>query len=162
MSNHTLVAGLLRAEVRFVVIGGVAAILHGSARNTNDLDVCYDPADANVEKLSALLLRWHAYLRGVEPGLPWAPDVRAIRTSPVLTLITDEGILDLMDQVQGIGDWRAVLASSEEARWEDLRFRIVSLDALIAAKRATGRVKDRDALIELEALQAIRRKRGLD
>ncbi len=162
MSNYTLVAGLLDAEVRFVVIGGVAAILHGSARNTNDLDVCYDPADDNVERLSALLLGWHAYLRGVEPGLPWAPDVRALRTSPVLTLITDEGILDLMDQVQGIGGWQAVMAASVDARWDELHFRVVSLDALIAAKRATGRIKDREALIELEALDEERRRRGLD
>ena len=66
-----------------------------------------------------------------------------------------------MDRVAGIGEYDKVLASSVPVSWEDLHFRIITLDALIAAKRATGRRKDREALLELEALREERRKRGL-
>jgi hypothetical protein len=152
-----MVRGLVRADVRFSVIGGVAAILHGSVRNTDDLDVCYDPANDNIEHLVSVLRSWDAYLRGVEPGLPWVLDVRALKVSPVLTLRGTEGWIDIMDRVQGVGDWDAVYAASVDATWDTLRFRILSLDALIAAKRATGRVKDRDPLLELEVLRELRR-----
>ena len=56
---------LTARSIRFVVIGGVAATIHGSARFTNDLDLCYDTAPDNVDRLVALLIEWHAYLRGV-------------------------------------------------------------------------------------------------
>jgi predicted nucleotidyltransferase len=157
-----LLAGLSRAGIRHVVVGGVAANALGSARVTFDLDVCYDPTDDNIERLARLLGEWRAYLRGVEPGLPWTPDARAIRTSPVLTLVTDEGDLDVMDRVAGVGEYPAVLAASEEVSMLGITTRVLTLDALIAAKRAAGRRKDREVLLELEALREIRQRRGLD
>ena len=84
-----------------------------------------------------------------------------LRNVPVMTLIGSEGWIDVMDRVAGIGEFERVLAGSIPASWEELNFRIISLDSLIAAKRATGRRKDREALLELEALREERRKRGL-
>lgn len=162
MNLQHLLEGLIRAGIRHVIVGGVAANALGSARVTFDVDVCYDPADDNIERLAGLLAGWHAYLRGVEPGLPWTPDARAIRTSPVLTLVTDEGDLDVMDRVAGVGEFAAVLAASEEATILGVTTRVLTLDALIAAKRAAGRRKDQEALLELEALREIRQRRGLD
>jgi predicted nucleotidyltransferase len=161
MNLRGLIAGLHASGIRHVVIGGVAANALGSARVTFDLDVCYDPADDNVQRLALLLGAWHAYLRGVEPGLPWTPDARAIRTSPVLTLVTDEGDLDLMDRVAGVGDYPAVLAASEVVSILGVPTNSLTLDALIASKRAAGRRKDREALLELEALRELRKRRGL-
>jgi len=162
MNLRGLLSGLNEAGVRHVVVGGVAANAHGSARITFDLDVCYDPARDNVERLAPLLSRWHAYLRGVEPGLPWTPDARAIITSPVLTLVTDEGDLDVMDRVAGVGEFPAVLNASVEVVVDSIPTRVLTLAALIAAKRAAGRRKDREALLELEALQVFRQRHGLD
>ena len=156
-----MIRGLTAHDVEFVVIGGVAANLLGSARITNDLDVCYNPTPENRERLVATLTTWGAYLRGVEPGLPFTLDAHTLRNAPVLTLIGTEGWVDVMDRVAGIGDYDKVLANSITASWEDLAFRIITLDALIAAKRATGRRKDQEALLELEALREERRRRGL-
>lgn len=157
-----IIAALVAAGVRFVVIGGVAATIHGSARLTNDIDICYDTALENMQALVRLLHGWHAYLREVEPGLPFVLDVRALRTTPVMTLTTDLGNIDILDGVLGIGSYADALAASEPARIDSIEFRALTLPALIAAKRATGRVKDREHLIELEALLAMRRAKGLD
>jgi hypothetical protein len=150
---------LVRAEVRFVVIGGVAAGLHGMERATFDLDICYDPAPQNRERLARVLASWNAYLRGVEPGLPFTMDARQLAVSPVLTLVTSTGDLDIMDRVAGVGDFDQVMRRSVEVEGGGVVFRILDLPGLVAAKRAAGRPKDRDQLPELEALLA-RRKRG--
>jgi predicted nucleotidyltransferase len=157
-----ILRALSDAGVRYVIIGGVAAAAHGSARITFDLDVCYEPTSDNRERLARALGELHAYLRGVEPGLPWAPDARSIQASPVLTLVTDGGAFDVMDRVAGVGEYPAVLAASREVTVFGLPTHVLSLGALISSKRAAGRKKDREVLLELEALQEIRRDRGLD
>ena len=152
--------GLVENRVSFVVIGGVAANLHGSARITNDLDICYDPTDENRQRLTGVLASWQAYLRGVEPGLPFTMDARMLRDTPVMTLIGTEGWIDVMDRVAGVGEFDKVLAASVTGEWDSLRFRIIGLDALIAAKRAAARKKDHEALLELQALREVRRKKA--
>ena len=142
--------------VRFAVVGGVAAAAHGSAHVTNDLDICYDTGRANVERLVALLAGWEAYPRGVERGLPFFMDERQMRTTPVMTLTTREGDIDVLDAVAGVGDFAKVLENSVEFEAFDVRFPVLDLPALIRAKRAAGRPKDVAQLPELEALAALR------
>jgi hypothetical protein len=153
-----IITALVKAKVRFVVVGGVAAGINGSARATFDLDICYDPAPDNVEKLARVLAGWHAYLRGVEPGLPFIMDAKSFRITPVMTLTTDLGPLDVMDRIAGVGDFDKVLANSFEVEQPGLTFRTLTLASLVDAKRATGRKKDRDQLPELEALLAQTRR----
>jgi predicted nucleotidyltransferase len=155
-----MVRGLVEADVRFIVIGGVAANAHGSARITDDLDVCYDPEDDNRRRLAATLAAWGACLRGVEPGLPFVMDDRTLRTTPVMTLITSQGSIDVMDRVLGVGEFPDVLRDSVEAEAAGVKFRVLALPALIRAKRATQRRKDVDQLPELEALLELSRERG--
>lgn len=151
---------LVRAEVRFVVVGGVAAGLQGMTRATVDLDICYDPAPENRARLAALLKSWNAYLRGADPGLPFTIHARQLEITPVLTLTTIQGDLDVMDRVAGGGEFADVWASSVKAQVGGVVFRILDLAGLVKAKRATGRPKDRDQLPELEALLEMRRARG--
>jgi hypothetical protein len=154
------IATLVSAEVRFVVIGGVAAGLHGAGRATFDLDICYDASEENREHLARVLTGWSANLRGVERGLPFTMDARQLLITPVMTLTTSTGDLDIMDRVAGVGEFDAVLAASIETRVGDVAFRILDLPALVAAKRASGRPKDREQLPELEALLALRKSAG--
>jgi hypothetical protein len=153
-----MVAGLTRAGVPFVVVGGVAATAHGSARVTDDLDVCYDTAMPSLEALAQLLASWRAYPRGIEADLPFIMDVQTLRMAPTLTLETSEGRLDLLDTVAGVGDYADCRAASETidvtVDGKRVRFRALTLDALIRAKRAAGRRKDLDHLVELEAIAA--------
>jgi hypothetical protein len=152
------IAGLLEADVKFVVIGGVAAGLHGAGRATFDLDICYDPSEENRQRLAGVLAAWGAYLRGVEPGLPFIMDARQLLITPIMTLTTSTGDLDVMDRVVGVGEFEAVQAQSVETRVGAVAFRILDLAALVAAKRASARRKDLEQLPALEALLAMRRK----
>jgi len=156
-----ILRGLHEARVDCVVVGGVAANVLGSPRITADVDVCYDPSPENRERLARLLHSWHAYLRGVETGLPFTMDARMLRDCPVMTLVTDLGDLDVMDRVAGVGEYPAVRAASAEHYLQGIHLRVLTLDALIAAKRAAGRRKDREAVLELEALREERRRRGM-
>lgn len=155
-----MIGDLAKAGVRFVVIGGLAARAHGSARITEDLDLCYDTELDNVERLAQRLAGWHAFLRGAEPGLPWVLDARALRTNPVLTLRTDHGDIDIMDRVAGVGAYPEALSNSVEVTVDDLRFQALDLPALLDSKRAAGRTRDLQQLPELEALLAMRNKAG--
>lgn len=158
--------GLVRARVRFVVIGGVAATAQGSARVTDDLDICYDTPPDNTDRLVRLLNSWHARLRVArEPDvrLPFQIDAQTFRDGPALTLDTDLGRLDLLPFVTGIGDYAACLAASERKTVGAVKLRVLGLDALIRAKRAAGRPRDLEHLVELEALRAMNtsRRRGV-
>lgn len=153
-----MLAGLTGRRVRFVVVGGVAAVAHGATRVTNDLDICYDATDPkNLIALASLLAKWQAYPRGVEAGLPFIMDDRTLRGAPVLTLTTLEGDIDVMDRIAGVGDYAAVRKRSEKIEALGVRFRVIDLPSLIKAKRAAGRPRDHEHLPELEALLALRK-----
>lgn len=151
---------LARAELRFIVIGGVAAQLHGSARVTKDLDILYDTAPDNLHRLSAVLLRWHAYLHGVEPGLPFTPDARTIQGLEVLTLDTDFGWFDVLQRVAVVGRYGDAIASADRVNLGTFAVDVLSLDALIKSKLATGRPRDKAEVLELKALQDVAGQHG--
>ena len=154
MSFASMLAGLAESHVRFVVVGGVAGALHGSERVTNDLDVVYDARDTDtVNALARLLAEWGAYPRGVDRGLPFIMDARTLRAAPTLTLTTREGDLDVLDRIDGVGDYARVATHSQRMDAFGVAFQVLDLPTLIRAKRATGRPKDKEALLELEVLR---------
>jgi hypothetical protein len=85
---------LAEGQVEFIVVGGVAARAHGSARLTNDLDVVYRRTPENIDRLASTLAPYSPYLRGAPAGLPFRFDVDAIRRGLNFTLTTSFGDLD--------------------------------------------------------------------
>jgi predicted nucleotidyltransferase len=157
MSFASMLRGLVDGGVRFVVVGGLAATAHGSRRVTDDVDICYDTHKGNVIRLATILSGWKAYPRGIEEGLPFFMDERQLHTTPLMTLATTEGFIDVLDAVKGVGSYEKCHARSKRVEAFEIHFRVLELDALIDAKRATGRPKDIDQLPELEALRVLRR-----
>ena len=78
------------AGVEFVVIGGIAAIAHGTPQITRDLDIVFATNEANLERLRSTLQDLKATLRGVTDDVPFVPDAPALRHVRVLTLDTEE------------------------------------------------------------------------
>lgn len=156
---EAILAALVTNGIRFVVIGGVAATVQGSVRFTNDIDLCYDVAPDNVERLIRLLTEWRAYLRGVEPGLPFILDARTFRTTPIMTLTTTMGAIDLLDDVPGVGAYADAVEVSDEVSVGSTVFRALTLEALIASRKAVRRKKDVEHLLELEAILELRKQR---
>jgi predicted nucleotidyltransferase len=145
------------AEVKFVLIGGLAAIAHGAETVTGDVDICYARDRDNLERLVQALAPVHPRLRGVPPDLPFRLDFPTLRAGLNFTLTTDLADLDLLGEVLGLGGYDAVYAASEEIEMSGFRYSVITLEGLIRAKRAAGRPKDLRALYELEALLALRR-----
>jgi hypothetical protein len=152
MQFERAVQALCDADAEFVVIGGLSAILHGSARTTLDLDVCYSRSTANLRCLVGALAPFHPRPQGFPAELPFIWDAAMLRNATVLTLQTDIGEIDLLAEVAGIGSWEEVKASSIIVEAFDRRISILELPSLIRAKRAAGREKDLAALPELEGL----------
>jgi hypothetical protein len=143
---------LAEGQVEFIVVGGVAARAHGSARLTNDLDVVYRRTPENIDRLASTLAPYSPYLRGAPAGLPFRFDVDTIRRGLNFTLTTGFGDLDVLGEVVGGGGYDALLPRSKPIAAFGLEVRCVELDCLIQIKRAAGRPKDFDAIAELEAL----------
>jgi predicted nucleotidyltransferase len=144
---------LSRANVSFVVIGGVAGIAHGAARVTFDLDIVYGRSKENVDRLVRALAPHHPYLRGAPPGLPFTLDVDTVLHGLNFTLTTDLGDLDLLGEVIGGGDYEKLATHSREIEAFGVKCRCVTLLKLIDLKRAAGRPKDFEAIAELELLR---------
>lgn len=147
-----LIRMLSEAGVEFIVIGGVAAIAHGSARGTFDLDVVYRRTPENIRRVSDALAKHSPYLRGAPLGLPFKFDPPTIQRGLNFTLSTDLGPLDLLGEVAGGGTYEDLLPYSVRAEVFGGSVWCLGLRKLIQTKRAAGRPKDNDAIAELERL----------
>ena len=144
---------LVDAEIEFVLVGGAAANLLGSARFTLDVDIAYSRRDENIAKIVRTFETIHPYLRGAPPGLPFQFDARTIRNGLNFTLITDLGPIDLLGEVPGGGTYEQLLPFSEVKNVYGLALRCVKLEKLIELKRAAGRPKDQELIAELEIIR---------
>ncbi len=159
---EALLSALRREEVSFVIIGGIAATLHGSARLTNDLDIVYERSVTNYERLTRALRPFNPYLRGAPSGLPFRFDAETIKRGLNFTLRTNSGDVDLLGELTGVGSFQAVLEQSLEVALFGTTFRFINLEALIRSKRAAGRPKDFEVIAELETIREERNHAGAD
>ncbi len=154
-----LIPLLVRHQVNFVIIGGVAAVVHGSARLTFDLDVVYARDEENILRLVQALKPHSPYLRGAPPGLPFVFDAETVQRGLNFTLTTDLGNLDLLGEVVGGGTYEDLLPHSEEIEMFGVTCLCLGLERLIHIKRAAGRPKDFEAIAELEAILEERQRK---
>lgn len=148
-----LLGRLVDGGVDFIVIGGFAAVAHGSAHPTADLDVLYAREPANLARLASSLQPVRPYLRGAPPGLPFELDADTLRRGMNFTLTTSLGDLDLLGEIPGVGTFEQAAANAVTVRVFGRGVHVLSLDDLIRAKRAAGRPKDLARLAELELLR---------
>jgi hypothetical protein len=142
-----------RHQVRWVLIGGLAAITHGAPIVTQDVDICHARDDENLERLAAALTEVHAELRGADPGLPFRPDAQTLRAGDAFTFTTDVGWLDILGTPSGTTGFDDLARTADEFDLFGQRVLVASVDDLIRMKRAAGRPKDLMAVEELGALR---------
>lgn len=154
---------LLRAladhQVDFIVVGGIAAATHGSAKVTYDLDIVYSREPQDIERLVQALAPLNPYLRDAPAGLPFSWDAKTIQSGLNFTLTTAAGALDLLGEVSGGGTFADLLPHTVSFGVFGIQYRCVTLEKLILLKRAAGRPRDLDAIAELEALLEERDRR---
>jgi predicted nucleotidyltransferase len=141
--------------IDFVVIGGIAAVLHGSPRVTQDLDLCYSTEKANLAALGRALVDMNARLYGVNEDVPFVPDERTLAHVELLTLQTDHGKLDLMTHPAGAPSYSRLRAHADSYDLGGILIRVAGITDLIAMKRAAGRAKDLADVEELEAIEQL-------
>lgn len=147
--------------VRYVVVGGLATLLHGYGRLTADVDLAVDLAPEEVSKVIRALVE-----NGFRPQVPVSPDAFAdpavrdtwfhekhMRAFSLVDSANPMRVVDLLLRPEV--PFEDLWAHSRETRVRETRVRIASLDDLIALKRQSGRPKD---LADIEQLEAIRRK----
>jgi len=150
---------LLRAfndqEVRYVIVGGLAMVLHGSTFPTFDLDLAISDDQANAEPIVRALAPLHPFppQYGSPKNFVW--DARSI-TGAVISLATDAGFVDLLRVHPGVDGFEKLWERAEARLVAGLLIRVACLDDLIKMKRAANRPKDLEHIKQLESLKSIR------
>lgn len=156
MNPLPLLRQFLAADARIALIGGLAAVLHGVPLVTNDIDLCYDTAADNRDRIVAVLAPLHPSLRvgGMTAeearSLPFFWDSRTLRDNPNVSLDTDAGPIDLAGIVPGIGTFADVLAVAQLIDVDGIAIPVLDLSGLILAAQAAGRPRN---LIEVTFLK---------
>jgi hypothetical protein len=150
-----MVRGLAEGGVRFVIGGGLALAMHGSAHVTLDLDVIVDTAPDNLVALERVVSAWAPVFRSV-PGEVPVPVADVLRSGvEVLTTTTTRGDIDLFVRMAGVGNFADATRGASQSILGGQAIAFLSITQLLAAKRAAGRPKDIAHIHELEAIRAL-------
>jgi predicted nucleotidyltransferase len=159
LNAEEILRRLSERGVDYVVIGGVAAALHGSARDTYDLDICFATDAGNLEALGDVLVGLGARLRGVDEDVPFVPDAATLRKVELLCLATTEGDFDVLGRPTGAPAYETLRRRANRYDIGGLSVLVAAIDDLIAMKQAAGRGKDIDDVETLETIKRLTRRR---
>ncbi len=152
---EAILRALERHEVAYVLIGGMAASLHGSPHVTTDVDITPARERENLERLAAALVELDARIRteGEPRGLAFDRSARLLERSEILNLVTRHGDLDLTFVPAGTRGYEDLRVDAVEIRIRGVRVTVAALADVIRSKEAAGREKDRLTLPTLRRLQ---------
>jgi len=152
-STLDILTRLNRHKVEFVVVGGLAGVVHGSALVTEDVDVCAPLSQQNLTRILAALADINPRFR-MSPHRPPLPgDAERLAGYKNLYLITDLGQIDILSEITGVGAYEEVSRHAIAVELAGVRVHVMDIHALIESKKALGRVKDLRAAAELEAIR---------
>jgi hypothetical protein len=151
--DQALLSRLQAQQVEFVIVGGFCATMHGVSLVTRDIDVCCSFTLANLRRIEAAVKDLHPFHRLVANKLPLELTDELCGRLKNLYLQTDLGRLDCLSEVKAIGGYEEALARSVLFKLSYGEFRILDVDALIAAKEAVGRERDLAAVKQLRGIK---------
>lgn len=146
---------LARHGVEFVLIGGLAGVLHGSPATTNDADICPHRAHDNLTRLAAALTELDAKIRthAVPEGLPFDRSAAFLDNVDLLNMTTAAGDLDISYRPAGTDGYLGLAPRAVTYDVAGYPIQVASLDDIIHSKRTANRPKDHATLYILEALR---------
>jgi hypothetical protein len=163
LQAEEIFACLDRHGVRYVLIGGLAAVLHGSPLPTVDADICPSVDPENLARLAAALAELDARIRTPDSpeGIPFPRDAAFLGNVALLNLVTKYGDLDLSFQPAGTGGFSDLQTRAIDVTIRSLTVPVAALEDVIRSKEAADRPKDHRTLPVLrELLEEIRRREG--
>lgn len=146
------------AGIDFVIVGGFAAVTHGSSYVTRDIDLCLVLSQENIERLRRALADLNPRHRMTPQRLSFLTYPPAGQPVQNLYLVTDAGVVDVLSSVLGVGDFARLKAKADVLAVEGRNYAVMALEDLIAAKEALGREKDLLTAKELRAIATKRRE----
>lgn len=155
LDPERLIGALTRHQVRFVLIGALAARLYGFPRLTADADITPSSETDNLEHLAAALRELHAkvYTEGIPEGLVFDCSAATLARATIWNLVTAAGRLDIAFTPSGTAGYDDLAKGAEKFEAFGMTFHVASLDDIIRSKEAANRPKDRDDVILLKALK---------
>ncbi len=144
---------LSEAGVDFVIVGGVAIRSHGGNYVTDDIDICYLRSNENLKKIADVLAPLKPWARGLDRNLPFVFDWTTLQHGTNFTFATEMGDVDFLGEVKGVGDYTQVMKVADTVDLDGFPTKVLSVSALITAKEAANREKDKPGLMVLYALQ---------
>lgn len=151
--DQALLSRLKDYEVEFVIIGGFCATMHGVSFVTRDLDICIRFTIDNLLRLEKAVKDLHPFHKLVANKLPLKLTDELCGRLKNLYLETDIGRLACLGDVKGVGNYDEVRRHSVPFKLSYGEFRILNIDALIAAKEAVGRDHDLATVKQLRAIK---------
>ena len=151
--DKALLSRLQAHHVDLVIIGGVCGLMHGVPLVTRDLDICCSFTTENLRRLESAVSDLHPFHRLAANKLPLELTEELCSRLKNLYLQTDLGTLDCLSEVAGVGGYEQALERSIAYQLSYGEFRILNIDALIAAKEAVGRERDRETVRYLRAIK---------
>lgn len=153
-----LLERLVRANVDFVIVGGFAGVVYGCTYVTQDIDICCVFSTDNLLLLQKALSGVHAVHRHTPKRKELELTRANCREYKNLYLDTNIGQLDCLSFIDGVGDYRKVKKGSRIIKVEDMRLRVLNLDALIDSKKAMNRPRDKEGVLQLEAIKKLKKQ----
>jgi hypothetical protein len=150
---------LAKHKVRYLIVGAEAVIYHGFARLTGDIDIYYEPSEANRARLFEALKE---FWEGRVPGIRSAADLGQAGT--ILQFGHPPNRIDLINKISGVGfpeAWRDRSTQVHMIDKKPLRIPYIGLAALIKNKEACGRPKDLEDLKYLKEKARVAKSRRL-
>jgi len=144
---------LTENDVEFIIVGGYASIIHGVSYVTKDLYICVTFSEENASRILKAVTPYHPLHRMHSKSLPLQETPRSLRSYRNLYLHTDLGDLDMRGEITGLGKFEDLVVSTIEVELYGKMCRVLDIDALIVSKKALGRPKDNQVLIQLEAIK---------
>lgn len=149
-----LLQRLADAEVKFVLIGGLAVNAWGVVRGTKDVDVVVAPEIENLKRLAEVAVAAGGHVQQGEAFLGSSVSIAsALASGEQVPIETDLGRLDVVQGLEGLPDYEELRGQASEAEVLGVQVLICSREHLTAMKRAAGRTRD---LADLEDLEAAR------
>ncbi len=145
---------LHRHGVRYVLIGGLAGVMHGATRPTYDIDISPEREAGNIERLAAALRELDVRIRteSAPEGLGFSFTARTLAESEILNLTCPYGDLDIIFVPSGTEGYEDLVRHAESYRVGDMTLQVASVRDLIRSKEASDRPKDQLLLLELREI----------
>lgn len=151
---------LVKAGVDFVLVGGFAGVVHGCTYVTQDIDICCDFSADNLLRLQKALSNLHPVHRMTTNRLKLELTKESCSQLKNINLDTDAGQLDCLSFIDGLGDYQKAKQESMLIEVEDIKLRVLNIEALIEAKKTMNRPRDRETIFQLEAIEKLKEQQS--